>query len=209
MHRFESLNSKLDALVERIATIERQGGSGVLGLSRSGSIVDAKQHQTTSPSPQPVLAESSSSHASKLKKSVGDELAMLPAAVVNDQLTPLAPAIPQKLPAVEAKAYTTGQTYTARSILLDYRADPDIFFKPNNLKPLFNYNTYDSSYDVDRRSCMGAYAIENGLPLNPLMGKRNLPGRGSLLYWGPNPAVQAIFTRQFNKQTNIQKLNLK
>ncbi len=51
---------------------------------------------------------------------------------------------------------------------------------------------------------MGAYKVENGLPLNPkiIKGKQ---GRGSLRYWGPNHAILAVFVR-FKKIQVLVKL---
>ena len=57
-----------------------------------------------------------------------------------------------------------------------------------------DFNQLDNQYDVDRRSCLGKYAIHDGIPLNPL-GRTGLKGRGSLIFWGPNHAIEAIFTR--------------
>ena len=52
----------------------------------------------------------------------------------------------------------------------------------------------DEVYKVDRRSCLGNYKIIHGLPINPI-GRTGITGRGSLNFWGPNHAIEAIITR--------------
>lgn len=65
---------------------------------------------------------------------------------------------------------------------------------PAGLKPILKFNLYDDLYDVDRRSCMGAYKVVNGLPVCPA-NKTNITGRGNLFYWGPNHYILALFTK--------------
>ena len=99
------------------------------------------------------------------------------------------------------------QPYTSRSVLLNYRADPDII--PNKFnRPLFKFNQYDEAYEVDRTSCMGEYKIVDSLPICP-NGKRNLLGRGNLFYWGPNHAIQAIITKSTSDKSCLLVLDKK
>lgn len=62
------------------------------------------------------------------------------------------------------------------------------------LEPLFkiSYNSVDGP--LDRRSFHGAYAVRDGLPLNP-MGRTGLRGRGDLSCFGPNHTLQPVITR--------------
>jgi hypothetical protein len=91
------------------------------------------------------------------------------------------------------------QPYTSRSILLNYRADPDLI--PNKTtRPIFKFNQYDDAYEVDRTSCMGEYKIVDGLPICPI-GRRYLIGRGDLFYWGPNHAIQVVLTKSTIKSS--------
>ncbi|XP_072724021.1 transient receptor potential cation channel subfamily M member 2 isoform X4 [Ciconia boyciana] len=55
-----------------------------------------------------------------------------------------------------------------------------------------NYNTMDGL--IDRQSFHGLYAVQDGLPLNP-MGRTGLQGRGRLRCFGPNHALHPIVTR--------------
>ncbi|XP_046294897.1 transient receptor potential cation channel subfamily M member 2 isoform X1 [Marmota monax] len=55
-----------------------------------------------------------------------------------------------------------------------------------------SFNTLDGPRD--RRSFHGAYAVRDGLPLNP-MGRTGLRGRGSLSCFGPNHALHPVVTR--------------
>ncbi|KAM6258365.1 transient receptor potential cation channel subfamily M member 2 isoform 1-T2 [Porphyrio hochstetteri] len=55
-----------------------------------------------------------------------------------------------------------------------------------------NYNTMDGL--IDRQSFHGLYAVQDGLPLNP-MGRTGLRGRGRLHCFGPNHALHPIVTR--------------
>ena len=59
---------------------------------------------------------------------------------------------------------------------------------------MLKFNLYDDLYDVDRRSCTGAYKVVNGLPVCPAI-KNNITGRGNLFYWGPNHYILALFTK--------------
>ncbi|XP_057553816.1 transient receptor potential cation channel subfamily M member 2 isoform X2 [Hippopotamus amphibius kiboko] len=55
-----------------------------------------------------------------------------------------------------------------------------------------SYNVMDGC--LDRRSVHGVYAVQGGLPLNP-MGRTGLRGRGDLRYFGPNHTLQPVITR--------------
>uniref|UniRef100_A0A8C3NF97 Transient receptor potential cation channel subfamily M member 2 n=1 Tax=Geospiza parvula TaxID=87175 RepID=A0A8C3NF97_GEOPR len=55
-----------------------------------------------------------------------------------------------------------------------------------------NYNTMDGL--IDRQSFHGLYAVQDGLPLNP-MGRTGLRGRGRLHCFGPNHALHPVVTR--------------
>ncbi|KAB0398108.1 hypothetical protein E2I00_019756 [Balaenoptera physalus] len=62
------------------------------------------------------------------------------------------------------------------------------------LEPLsrISYNAVDGR--LDRRSFHGVYAVQDGLPLNP-MGRTGLRGRGDLSCFGPNHTLQPVVTR--------------
>nr|XP_023486052.1 transient receptor potential cation channel subfamily M member 2 isoform X3 [Equus caballus] len=64
----------------------------------------------------------------------------------------------------------------------------------STLEPLsgISYNALDGP--VDRRSSHGPYAVQDGLPRNP-MGRTGLWGRGDLTYFGPNHTLQPVVTR--------------
>ncbi|KAM4889199.1 LOW QUALITY PROTEIN: transient receptor potential cation channel subfamily M member 2 [Thomomys bottae] len=64
----------------------------------------------------------------------------------------------------------------------------------DTLEPLtrIRYNVVDGL--TDRRSFHGAYAVQDGLPLNP-GGRTGLRGRGSLRWFGPNHALHPVVTR--------------
>ncbi|XP_051695884.2 transient receptor potential cation channel subfamily M member 2 isoform X1 [Oryctolagus cuniculus] len=55
-----------------------------------------------------------------------------------------------------------------------------------------SYNAVDGL--TDRQSFHGAYAVQEGLPLNP-MGRTGLRGRGSLRYFGPNHQLHPVITQ--------------
>uniref|UniRef100_A0A8B9ZZE3 Transient receptor potential cation channel subfamily M member 2 n=1 Tax=Anas zonorhyncha TaxID=75864 RepID=A0A8B9ZZE3_9AVES len=55
-----------------------------------------------------------------------------------------------------------------------------------------NYNAMDGL--IDRQSFHGLYAVQDGLPLNP-MGRTGLRGRGRLHSFGPNHALHPVVTR--------------
>lgn len=91
---------------------------------------------------------------------------------------------------------------------------------PVDQRPDLNYNKYDEKYEVDRTSLV-VYKVQNGIPINPMRNTgyfiyqifnvlyiqplnysifynsivEGIIGRGKLFYWGPNYAIQAIFTR--------------
>lgn len=69
-----------------------------------------------------------------------------------------------------------------------------MLFRPLDSRPFFNFNSFDDLNGLDRRSCLGDYAVHDGLPLNPL-GRTGMVGRGSLLYWGPNQVYEIAFTK--------------
>ena len=75
-----------------------------------------------------------------------------------------------------------------------------LYFSPVALRTKLAFNEYDTGYDVDRRSCMGPYQIEHGLPLNPKRRNGQI-GRGILCFWGPNHAIVAVVTK-FKKNSN-------
>ncbi len=56
-----------------------------------------------------------------------------------------------------------------------------------------DYNKFDRKYQVDRTSIL-TYRVQNGLACFPY-GRIGIMGRNKLYYWGPNLAIQAIFTR--------------
>ncbi|XP_008565916.1 PREDICTED: transient receptor potential cation channel subfamily M member 2 [Galeopterus variegatus] len=62
------------------------------------------------------------------------------------------------------------------------------------LEPLsrIRYNVVDGP--TDRQSFHGPYAVQHGLPLNP-MGRTGLRGRGSLRCFGPNHMLHPVVTR--------------
>ncbi|XP_076197969.1 transient receptor potential cation channel subfamily M member 2 isoform X2 [Aptenodytes patagonicus] len=70
-----------------------------------------------------------------------------------------------------------------------------------------NYNTMDGL--INRQSFHGLYAVQDGLPLNP-MGRTGLRGRGRLHCFGPNHALHPIVTRwRRNLDGSIIRKNLK
>lgn len=83
--------------------------------------------------------------------------------------------------------------HTAPSVLkqpiwADY---PEDVIVQDGKKP--HWNAVDGN--VDRRSHMGEYKIDDqGLPINPV-GRTGLRGRGCLGRWGPNHAADPIVTR--------------
>ena len=55
---------------------------------------------------------------------------------------------------------------------------------------------------------MGEYLISGGFPLNP-RGRTGVKGRGEFLYWGPNHAVELVFTRlDSNNEEGIQFISI-
>lgn len=66
--------------------------------------------------------------------------------------------------------------------------------RPIDTRPFINFNSFDDINGLDRRSCLGDYAVLDCLPLNPL-GRTGIAGRGSLPYWGPNQVYEIAFTR--------------
>uniref|UniRef100_A0A8C8SFY4 Transient receptor potential cation channel subfamily M member 2 n=1 Tax=Pelusios castaneus TaxID=367368 RepID=A0A8C8SFY4_9SAUR len=70
-----------------------------------------------------------------------------------------------------------------------------------------NYNALDGQ--INRQSFHGTYAVQNGLPLNP-MGRTGLRGRGCLRCFGPNHALHPIVTRwRRNMDGSIYRKSLK
>ncbi|XP_076677024.1 ADP-ribose pyrophosphatase, mitochondrial [Andrena cerasifolii] len=79
--------------------------------------------------------------------------------------------------------------YTAPDLKGKPWADPEI--GEDSFKP--NWNTVDEN--VNRKSFMGDYIInEDGYPLNPI-GRTGIIGHGLLGRWGPNHAADPIVTR--------------
>ncbi|XP_025027088.1 transient receptor potential cation channel subfamily M member 2 [Python bivittatus] len=79
----------------------------------------------------------------------------------------------------------------------------------DNLENLsrINFNSLDGN--INRQSFHGTYAIEDGLPLNP-MGRTGLRGQGILRFFGPNHALHPVVTRwQRNVDGSIYRKNLK
>ncbi|XP_067157599.1 transient receptor potential cation channel subfamily M member 2 [Apteryx mantelli] len=70
-----------------------------------------------------------------------------------------------------------------------------------------NYNAMDGL--INRQSFHGLYAVQDGLPLNP-MGRTGLRGRGSLHCFGPNHALHPVVTRwRRNSDGSIIRKSLK
>lgn len=84
--------------------------------------------------------------------------------------------------------------YNSKLVLNNPTADINLLSYPPFVRPELDFNNVDEAYKVDRCSCLGKYNIVNGLPINPI-GRTGIIGRGSLNYWGPNHAVEAIITR--------------
>lgn len=84
--------------------------------------------------------------------------------------------------------------YTSKDVLFSLVADPELINRSESLRPYINFNTFDQSSGIDRRSCLGEYTVKNSIPINP-KGRQGLSGRGSLLYWGPNHVLEVILTR--------------
>ena len=68
------------------------------------------------------------------------------------------------------------------------------------------FNEYDTTFDVDRTSCMGIYKVENGIPLNPKNRKGTI-GRGDLRYWGPNHAMLIALVKLKKVQVLVRLKN--
>ncbi|XP_063162905.1 transient receptor potential cation channel subfamily M member 2 [Candoia aspera] len=82
-------------------------------------------------------------------------------------------------------------------------------FLRDNLENLsrINFNSLDG--DINRQSFRGTYAIEDGLPLNP-MGRTGLRGQGILRFFGPNHGLHPVVTRwRRNVDGSIYRKNLK
>ena len=78
--------------------------------------------------------------------------------------------------------------YTSELVLSNPNADNTLF------SPKIEFNIVDKLHKVDRSSFFDKYDVVNGLPVNPC-GRTGITGRGSLNFWGPNHAVEAIITR--------------
>ncbi|KAK9888262.1 hypothetical protein WA026_000525 [Henosepilachna vigintioctopunctata] len=92
------------------------------------------------------------------------------------------------------------------SPVLKNKAWADPYIEDAKFTPKFN--SLDGN--INRKSYMGNYLINNGRPLNP-EGRTGLKGRGILGKWGPNHAADPIVTRwkiiEGKKQTHpISKL---
>ena len=89
--------------------------------------------------------------------------------------------------------------------------EPKIQYLDNKVKKIclnekIEYNKFDKLNDIDRKSCLGEYQAINGLPMNP-RGCRGVQGKGSLLFLGPNHALEVIITRfKYNNDLKMSKL---
>ena len=90
--------------------------------------------------------------------------------------------------------------YTSESVLNNPNADNNLF------APQMEFNIVDEVHKIDRSS-LEKYDVVKGLPVNP-NGRTGITGRGSLNFWGPNHAVEAIITRLVFKVRNIKRLSL-
>lgn len=68
------------------------------------------------------------------------------------------------------------------------------YYRDPAARPMLPWNHYDSYTRVDRKSILGTYKVQDGLPLNPL-GRTGLIGRGLLGRWGPNHCGDPVVTR--------------
>lgn len=89
--------------------------------------------------------------------------------------------------------------YTAAHIIGQSWADPNI--SDPTFHPLWN----QLDGNVNRKSHLGVYKIENLFPLNPV-GRTGVCGRGCLGRWGPNHAADPIVTRW--KRTSNHEVDL-
>lgn len=69
-----------------------------------------------------------------------------------------------------------------------------IFMKPEERIGKIKFNEYDDLNKVNRKSYVGTYQVQDGLPLNPT-GRTGLIGRGLLGRYGPNHCGDPIVTR--------------
>lgn len=91
--------------------------------------------------------------------------------------------------------------YTALAVKRKPWADPEI--SEASFKPKWN----SIGDNVNRKSFMGDYTInENGYPLNPI-GRTGIIGRGLLGRWGPNHAADPIVTRWKRNNTGAMEIN--
>lgn len=78
-----------------------------------------------------------------------------------------------------------------------------MIFRPDVFKEKIKFNSFDDFTGLDRRSCLGSYILNDGIPLNP-KGRQGISGRGSLNFWGPNHFFEIIITRfSLNKYKNL------
>ncbi|OWF39756.1 transient receptor potential cation channel subfamily M member 2-like [Mizuhopecten yessoensis] len=72
-------------------------------------------------------------------------------------------------------------------------------------KVSLSWNEYDKEYGTDRRSVLGKYKVESGVPRNPV-GRTGIIGRGCLGVWGPNHENKLIVTRWATDTTGKKML---
>jgi len=91
--------------------------------------------------------------------------------------------------------------YTAKKIL------EQPFYADNQDPTLrIKWNDIDMNSQVDRRSHMGAYRLENGRPINPA-GRTGIRGRGQLGKWGVNHAADPVVTRWLRDENGKKVLD--
>ncbi|XP_064594682.1 transient receptor potential cation channel subfamily M member-like 2 isoform X2 [Liolophura sinensis] len=86
--------------------------------------------------------------------------------------------------------------YTSREVLNkpDWADSANLLDMDPAARPMLPWNQYDSYCRVNRKSILGTYKIQDGLPLNP-QGRTGLIGRGLLGRWGPNHCGDPVVTR--------------
>lgn len=65
--------------------------------------------------------------------------------------------------------------YTSEQVLLDKNTDNDLTNIAINQRPFLNFNSFDYVNEIDRKSCLGEYFLEHGLPKNP-KGRTGIEG---------------------------------
>ncbi|XP_078332506.1 transient receptor potential cation channel subfamily M member-like 2 isoform X3 [Crassostrea virginica] len=69
-----------------------------------------------------------------------------------------------------------------------------VYMKPEERIGKIKFNEYDNKNKIDRKSYVGTYQVQDGLPLNPA-GRTGLIGRGLLGRYGPNHCGDPVVTR--------------